>query len=80
MLAYDVEKNADVFYKDVPDGVQCMTFGQLPSIDKALIIIGGHCSIQVRQVSDASIYDRTIKVYLHADPNYLILPHTYIGI
>jgi hypothetical protein len=41
-----VEKNVDVFYKDVPDGVRCIAFGRVVGIDKPLVIVGGHCSIQ----------------------------------
>ena len=29
LLAYDVERNADVFHKDVPDGVNALVVGQL---------------------------------------------------
>ena len=29
ILAYDVENNSDIFYKDVPDGVNRMIFGQV---------------------------------------------------
>ncbi|KAL4125091.1 hypothetical protein PRIC2_008680 [Phytophthora ramorum] len=30
LLAYDVEKNSDIFYKDVPDGVSAMLFAPAP--------------------------------------------------
>lgn len=47
LMAYDVERNADVFYKDVPDGVSSITFGWVRGIAEPLVIVGGHCSIQV---------------------------------
>ncbi len=33
LLAYDVVNNADVFYKDIPDGVRCVEFGFLDAVD-----------------------------------------------
>ena len=32
LLAYDVERNADVFHKDVPDGVNALVVGQLGKV------------------------------------------------
>ena len=29
LLAYDVENNSDIFYKDVPDGANCVEIGNL---------------------------------------------------
>ena len=34
LLAYDVERNADVFHKDVPDGVNALVVGQLGMNDE----------------------------------------------
>ena len=31
LLAYDVENNSDLFYKDVPDGANCVHIGTLGS-------------------------------------------------
>ncbi len=39
LLTYDVENNSDCFYKDVPDGVNSVAFGRVPSIE--VISIGG---------------------------------------
>lgn len=49
LLAYDVERNADVFHKDVPDGVNALVVGQLGIGEEEnlpLAIVGGNCSIQ----------------------------------
>jgi len=51
LLAYNVETNCDVFYKDVPDGVNAILFcGQLPAFcngkKEAVVVVGGNCSIQ----------------------------------
>lgn len=48
LLVYDVEDNSDVFYKDVPDGVNTVLFGQVSGldVDSSLAIVGGNCSIQ----------------------------------
>jgi Bardet-Biedl syndrome 2 protein len=47
LLAYDVQENADIFYKDVPDGVQSLVIGSLAENAPPLCIVGGNCSIQV---------------------------------
>mmetsp|Transcript_51970 Transcript_51970/g.86425 ORF Transcript_51970/g.86425 Transcript_51970/m.86425 type:complete len:704 (+) Transcript_51970:55-2166(+) len=46
LLAYDVEENSDIFYKDVPDGVNAMVFGRIGSVESPLAVVGGNCSIQ----------------------------------
>mmetsp|Transcript_5219 Transcript_5219/g.8620 ORF Transcript_5219/g.8620 Transcript_5219/m.8620 type:complete len:782 (+) Transcript_5219:26-2371(+) len=52
LLAYNVENNADIFYKDVPDGVNCLLYcDELRHISKKgskqpLVLVGGNCSIQ----------------------------------
>ncbi|ETV96086.1 hypothetical protein H310_10727 [Aphanomyces invadans] len=46
ILGYNVEKNSDTFYKDVPDGVNTMLFGTLPNIPSRMVMVGGNCSIQ----------------------------------
>ncbi|KAH9150352.1 hypothetical protein AeRB84_006779 [Aphanomyces euteiches] len=46
ILGYNVEKNSDTFYKDVPDGVNTMLFGSLPNIPSKMVMVGGNCSIQ----------------------------------
>ena len=47
ILAYDVEKNQDVFFKEVSDGVSVIGVGVLESISpNPLCFVGGNCSIQ----------------------------------
>jgi Bardet-Biedl syndrome 2 protein len=47
ILGYNVEKNSDTFYKDIPDGVNTMLFGALPHIPSSkMVMVGGNCSIQ----------------------------------
>jgi Bardet-Biedl syndrome 2 protein len=60
LLAYDVERNRDVFFKDVydclilhyfmvgqlPDGASSIVVGTVGSIDEPLVLCGGNCSIQ----------------------------------
>ncbi|XP_042890069.1 Bardet-Biedl syndrome 2 protein homolog [Penaeus japonicus] len=45
VLAYDVQNNADVFYKDVSDGANAITIGHLGRNPLPLALIGGNCSI-----------------------------------
>jgi len=46
LLAYNVEANSDVWFKDAADGVSTMTFGNVPSLPSPLALVGGNCSIQ----------------------------------
>jgi len=41
-----VESNSDIFYKDVPDGINALIFGHIQDISSPLAIVGGNCSIQ----------------------------------
>jgi len=46
LLAYDVENNSDLFYKDVPDGVNALLVGQIGMDPTPMVIAGGNCSVQ----------------------------------
>ena len=51
LLAYNVESNSDIFYKDVPDGVNTLLFvNELPHLSndkkQPIVVVGGNCSIQ----------------------------------
>ncbi|KAJ9598202.1 hypothetical protein L9F63_011122 [Diploptera punctata] len=46
LLAYDVENNSDIFYKEVADGASVVVIGKLGSMPNPLAIIGGNCSLQ----------------------------------
>ncbi|XP_069693259.1 BBSome complex member BBS2-like [Periplaneta americana] len=46
LLAYDVENNSDIFYKEVSDGASVIVIGKLGSLENPLAIIGGNCSLQ----------------------------------
>ena len=41
LLVYDTEKNSDVFYKEIPDGVECMTLDRsMPEVLVCPIAVG----------------------------------------
>ena len=46
LLCYDVNENADLFFKDAPDGVNTIVVGVFGGLDKPLALVGGNCSIQ----------------------------------
>ncbi|GAB5362785.1 hypothetical protein AAMO2058_000828400 [Amorphochlora amoebiformis] len=46
LLCYDVEGNSDLFYKEVPEGLNVIAFGKIPSHSQPLAIVGGNCSLQ----------------------------------
>ncbi|KAJ1450562.1 ciliary BBSome complex subunit 2 [Pelagophyceae sp. CCMP2097] len=49
VLAYDVELNADIFFKEVQDGVHALCFGLLAAaagcLPEPLVLVGGNCSV-----------------------------------
>ncbi|XP_041460099.1 Bardet-Biedl syndrome 2 protein homolog [Lytechinus variegatus] len=45
LLAYDVQNNTDIFYKDAADGVNSIVIGKLGSINSPLAITGGNCAL-----------------------------------
>ena len=45
LLAYDVERNADVFFRDVQDGVNTISIGRLGNAALPIVVSGGNCSI-----------------------------------
>ncbi|XP_061177262.1 Bardet-Biedl syndrome 2 protein homolog isoform X1 [Saccostrea echinata] len=46
LLAYDIDNNSDLFYKDTPDGANSLIIGELGEIQGPMVIIGGNCSLQ----------------------------------
>jgi len=46
LMVYDVEENADLFFKEVHDGVNVIAFGNLISVEVPVCLVGGNCSIQ----------------------------------
>ncbi|XP_064601546.1 Bardet-Biedl syndrome 2 protein homolog [Liolophura sinensis] len=46
LLAYDVNNNRDLFYKETPDGSNAIVMGQLGGLELPLAVVGGNCSLQ----------------------------------
>ena len=44
LLGYDVERNSDVFFREVPDGVNALLVGKLCNM-QPLVFAGGNCSV-----------------------------------
>ncbi|KAK0179481.1 hypothetical protein PV327_005231 [Microctonus hyperodae] len=47
VLAYQVEENADLFYKQVADGAYSLAVGKLSWLPNPVTIIGGNCSVTI---------------------------------
>jgi len=56
LLAYDVEFNSDIFFRDVPDGVSAMAVGTLEGRRYPSVIVGGNCAIQGFDVDGEEVY------------------------
>ncbi|KAH7970359.1 hypothetical protein HPB49_004419 [Dermacentor silvarum] len=46
LLAYDVENNCDLFFREVADGANSLATGYLGSLRNPVVLVGGNCSIQ----------------------------------
>ncbi|KAH3765972.1 DNA topoisomerase 1 [Pelomyxa schiedti] len=46
LLAFDVERNQDIFFKEVDDGVNVICMGTLGESNVQQAIVGGNCNIQ----------------------------------
>ncbi|XP_070381810.1 BBSome complex member BBS2-like isoform X5 [Dermacentor albipictus] len=46
LLAYDVENNCDLFFREVADGAHSVATGYLGSRRNPVVLVGGNCSIQ----------------------------------
>mmetsp|Transcript_123132 Transcript_123132/g.344667 ORF Transcript_123132/g.344667 Transcript_123132/m.344667 type:complete len:722 (-) Transcript_123132:352-2517(-) len=56
LVAYDVEENADLFYKEVHDGVNVIAFGNIRNISVPVCVVGGNCSIQAFDHEGSELY------------------------
>ncbi|CAF2424281.1 unnamed protein product [Rotaria sp. Silwood2] len=45
IVAYDIDRNVDIFFKENPDGAHAITIGHWGELPEQLAIIGGNCSI-----------------------------------
>ncbi|XP_043234328.1 Bardet-Biedl syndrome 2 protein homolog [Amphibalanus amphitrite] len=46
LQVYDVANNADLFYKELPDGANSLVVGKLGDRPDPLVLVGGNCALQ----------------------------------
>ncbi|XP_011501938.1 PREDICTED: Bardet-Biedl syndrome 2 protein homolog [Ceratosolen solmsi marchali] len=56
ILAYQIEDNADLFYKELPDGAYCITVGKLGWLPNHVVVVGGNCSITVLDIQADEVF------------------------
>ncbi|CAK9811316.1 Bardet-Biedl syndrome 2 protein homolog [Anthophora plagiata] len=56
VLAFHVEDNSDIFYKEMPDGVRCIIIGKLGWLQNQVAIIGGNCSVTILDSQGTDIF------------------------
>lgn len=56
LQCYDPHRNQDLFFKDVPDGVNALAVGKLGARTEPLAIVGGNCSVQGFQLDGQEAY------------------------
>ncbi|CAF2163704.1 unnamed protein product [Rotaria magnacalcarata] len=45
IIAYDMERNVDLFFQEIQDGANAITIGSWGELPETLAIVGGNCSI-----------------------------------
>ncbi|KAG5341289.1 BBS2 protein, partial [Acromyrmex charruanus] len=56
VLAYHVEDNADVFYKEMSDGANCMLVAKVGWLPNHVAVIGGNCSVTILDAHGTEIF------------------------
>ncbi|KMQ98241.1 bardet-biedl syndrome 2 protein [Lasius niger] len=56
VLAYHVEDNADVFYKEMSDGANCIIVAKVGWLPNQVAIVGGNCSVTVLDAQGTEIF------------------------
>ncbi|XP_076681212.1 BBSome complex member BBS2 [Andrena cerasifolii] len=56
LLAYRIEDNADMFYKEMSDGARCIIVGKLGWLAKQVAIVGGNCSVTILDAQGTEIF------------------------
>ncbi|XP_014469313.1 PREDICTED: Bardet-Biedl syndrome 2 protein homolog isoform X2 [Dinoponera quadriceps] len=56
VLAYHVEDNADVFYKEMSDGANCMIVAKVGWLPHQVVVVGGNCSVTVLDARGTEIF------------------------
>ncbi|KAL6265602.1 hypothetical protein P5V15_002396 [Pogonomyrmex californicus] len=56
VLAYHVEDNADVFYKEMSDGANCMIVAKVGWLPNHVVIVGGNCSVTILDAQGTEIF------------------------
>lgn len=56
VLAYHVEDNADVFYKEMSDGANCMIVAKVGWLPHHVVIVGGNCSVTILDAQGTEIF------------------------
>ncbi|XP_054004595.1 Bardet-Biedl syndrome 2 protein homolog [Hylaeus anthracinus] len=56
VLAYHIEDNSDIFYKEMSDGARCITIGKLGWFPNQVAIVGGNCSVTILDSQGIEIF------------------------
>ncbi|XP_076230796.1 BBSome complex member BBS2 [Calliopsis andreniformis] len=56
VLAYHVEDNSDIFYKEMSDGARCIIIGKLSWLPNQAVIVGSNCSVTLLDSQGTEIF------------------------
>lgn len=56
VLAYDLEANSDLFFKEVPDGAVSVAVGSMSGLNHPVVMVGGNCSLQGYDMSGNEVF------------------------
>nr|XP_003703550.1 PREDICTED: Bardet-Biedl syndrome 2 protein homolog isoform X2 [Megachile rotundata] len=56
VLAFHVEDNSDIFYKEMSDGAKCIIIGRLSWLSNHVAIVGGNCSVTILDSQGTEVF------------------------
>lgn len=56
LLAYNVDNNSELFFKDLPDGASRLACGRAGSSGAPVAVVGGNCSLQGFDAAGAEVF------------------------
>ncbi|KOC68500.1 Bardet-Biedl syndrome 2 protein like protein [Habropoda laboriosa] len=56
VLAFHIEDNSDIFYKEMSDGARCIIIGKLGWFPNQVAIVGGNCSVTILDSQGTDVF------------------------
>ncbi|XP_067209756.1 Bardet-Biedl syndrome 2 protein homolog [Linepithema humile] len=56
VLAYHIEDNVDIFYKEMSDGANCIIVTKIGWLPNQVVVVGGNCSVTILDAKGTEIF------------------------